>query len=71
MLPFTVAKLLELIRDKLAPKCLMLVITPADSYGTTKFFEFVPPANMHRYAVIIVVALHLDLSGMYTIISIL
>lgn len=27
----------------------MLVIRPVESHGTTKFFEFTPPANMHRY----------------------
>ena len=59
-----VAKLFQILflsnssnnKKLLSKKCLMLVITPAESYyGTTKFFEFAPPGptdmDYNRYAI--------------------
>ena len=43
---FTVARILHIISfNKLSQKCLMLVITPVESFSAVKFFKFIPPNN--------------------------
>ena len=40
---FTVAEILHIISNKLSHKCLMLVITPVESFNhAVKFFKFTP-----------------------------